>query len=262
MRTNRQDARRRQEQEDREEEYRKVVEQYTELPKSVSLVPLPVTDMDQRDSLLKSIPLIILAYALGITAIGINGWFSYCRGVTLIDKGIFCGLGFFADASTFYLPAHVSKQWKGKRYGAFLTCCVVYGLCVVFAVSNSLGFASQNLTDTATARAERITPAVSDAQRKVNTLSASRKGECEAKRGTRCWQLEKQEQQALAELKEARERVSANADPQTVAASKLVSWVSLGRYNPTAQDFAMLELLLLTFLPQVSGLVLAIAKKP
>src|SRR5262249_35480507 len=125
-------------------------------------------------------------------------------------------------------------------------------------LTNSLGFASLNLSETATVRAERITPAVSDAQRQLDTLSASRASECQ-KRGDRCRQLEKDEQAAMERLRQARENVSANADPQITAAAKLIAWVTLGRFHPSADDFAMLRLLLLTLLPQLGGLVLMLA---
>ena len=49
-------------------------------------------------------------------------------------------------------------------------------------------------------------------------------------------------------------------DPQTEAASKVVAWLSAGNANPTAADFAMLRLLLLSMLPQVGGLLLMIGR--
>jgi hypothetical protein len=49
-------------------------------------------------------------------------------------------------------------------------------------------------------------------------------------------------------------------DPQTEAASKIVAWLSGGNANPTAADFAMLRLLLLSLLPQAGGLLLMIGR--
>jgi hypothetical protein len=206
----------------------------------------------------RNIQLVILAYSLGITGLGINGWFAYTRGVTEIDKLLMCSLGFFAEAIMFFLPSQIASY--RYHYGRFIIGCVVYVFVFAFALTNSLGFASLNLHDTATARAERITPAVSDAQRRLDTLSASRASEC-LKRGDKCRQLEKDEQTALEDLTQARREGSAKSDPQVLSASKLITWLSLGRYNPTAEDFAMLRLLLLTLLPQLGGIVLMLSSR-
>ncbi len=204
--------------------------------------------------------LVTLAYCLGVIGIGVNGWFAYSRGVSEIDRVLMCSLGFIAEAIMFYLPAQATNHFRNQNYGWFIFGSVVYVFLFAFALTNSLGFASINLHDIATARAERITPALSDAQRRLDTLTASRAAEC-LKRGDRCRQLEKDEQTALESLREARERVSDSSDPQVTSASKLVSWLSLGRYNPTGDDFAMLRLLLLTLLPQLGGLVLMLSQK-
>lgn len=208
----------------------------------------------------RSIPLVILAYALGIVGLGINGWFSYSRGSSEVDKALFLGLGFILEAIMFYLPAQTANQWRDRKLGGVIVGCFLYPFLFIFAITNSLGFASLNLQDTATARAERVTPAISDAQRKLDTLTTSRAVEC-VKRGDKCRQLEREEQQALESLREAREKVSATADPQVTSAAKLVSWVSLNRYAPTPEDFAMLRLLLLTLLPQLGGLVLMLSQR-
>jgi hypothetical protein len=199
--------------------------------------------------------LVILSYSLGTVGLGINAWFAWGRGNTLIDKGLMSFLGLTAEAIMFYLPSQTSNLWKGNRYGAFLAGILVYLFCFIFAITNSLGFASSNLTEATTVRAERITPAILDAQRRLDTLTASRNAEC-LKRGDRCRQLEKDEQTAIESLRDARHEVSALADPQIASAAKLVAWVSLNRFHPSADDFAMLRLLLLTLLPQLGGLVL------
>jgi hypothetical protein len=50
------------------------------------------------------------------------------------------------------------------------------------------------------------------------------------------------------------------ADPQTEAARRIVAWASLGMLRPTADDFAMLRLVLLALLPQIGGILLMIAR--
>jgi hypothetical protein len=104
-----------------------------------------------------------------------------------------------------------------------------------------------------------MTPAVSDAQRRLETLSTSRKDEC-LKRGDKCRQRERDEQQAMESLTNARKEVATTSDPQIASAAKLVAWASFGRFHPSSDDFAMLRLLLLTLLPQLGGLVLMVAK--
>jgi hypothetical protein len=50
------------------------------------------------------------------------------------------------------------------------------------------------------------------------------------------------------------------ADPQTEAAIKLVAWVSHGVVRPSADDFAMLRLILLALLPQIGGILLMVSR--
>jgi hypothetical protein len=204
--------------------------------------------------------LVIPAYCLGIVGLGINGWFAWSRGTALIDKVLFSAIGFFTEAVMFFLLSQAKSLWQQRQWGSFLGALILWPLLFAFALTNSLGFASQNLTETTTARAERVTPAIVDAQRKLDTLSASRNQEC-IKRGDRCRQLEKDEQTAIESLKVERDKVSSTSDPQITSAAKLVAWVSLDRFHPSADDFAMLRLLLLTLLPQLGGLVLMVATK-
>lgn len=225
--------------------------------------PSPATRVSTKnDKEVKSnFALIVLAYSLGIVGLGINAWFAWNRGSTLPDKVLLSSLGFIAEAIMFFLLSQAKTLLARRQLGSFLVACVVWSVLFVFALTNSLGFASFNLSEAATAKAERVTPAVFDAQRRLDTVSASRASEC-VKRGDKCRALEKDEQMALQALTEAHREVSAAADPQIASAAKLVSWVSLNRYNPSADDFAMLRLLLLTLLPQLGGLVLMVSFRP
>jgi hypothetical protein len=54
--------------------------------------------------------------------------------------------------------------------------------------------------------------------------------------------------------------VEQTADPQTVAAVKLVSWFTAGAVRPTGDDFAMLRLMLLSLLPQIGGILMMVAR--
>jgi hypothetical protein len=206
-----------------------------------------------------NVALTILAYGLALVGLGINAWFAWNRGTDLMDKLLFASLGLIAEGILFYLPARAAEVWRQRHFGAFAFAVVLWPFLFTFALTNSLGFASLNLTDVAIARAERVTPEVALAQRTADTLKKSREDECR-KRGDKCRQLEQDERDALAELKTAQAKVSRTADPQVDAAAKLVAWVSLGRPTPSPEDFGMLRLLLLTLLPQVGGVVLMVAR--
>jgi hypothetical protein len=207
-----------------------------------------------------NIPLIVLAYGLFLVTLGINAWVAYTKGTTIPDKILMASLGAIFEAMWFYLPSHSYTLWRQDQYLRSLLAGIFCIPLCVFVVYTSLGFASLFMDKASTVRAERITPAVADAQRRLDTLATSRNNEC-LKRGDRCRQLEKEEQTAIESLREARQTVSVLSDPQIASAAKLVSWISVGRYNPTADDFAMLRLLLLTLLPQLGGLVLMVAKR-
>lgn len=229
---------------------------------STALVPIidkPITRVVVSTQTNKSnivvIGAIVLACLLEVVGLGLNGWSAWNTGRTVEDRVLMASLGFLLEALVFILPPLASLLWQNRRYVFSILTFTLFAPLFVFAVYNSLGFASLNLTDAATARAERITPAVSDAQRRLDTLSASRRDECQ-KRGEKCRQLEKEEQTALEALEKAREKVSATADPQTASAAKLVAWVSVGRFHPSADDFGNFKLLVLAVFSQLGGLVL------
>jgi hypothetical protein len=206
-----------------------------------------------------NVALTILAYGLALVGLGINAWFAWNRGTDLMDKLLFASLGLIAEGILFYLPARAAEVWRQRHFGAFAFAVVLWPFLFTFALTNSLGFASLNLTDVAIARAERVTPEVALAQRTADTLTKSREDECR-KRGDKCRQLEQDERNALADLRTAQAKVSQTADPQVDAAAKLMAWASLGRLTPSPEDFGMLRLFLLTFLPQIGGVVLMVAR--
>jgi hypothetical protein len=61
-------------------------------------------------------------------------------------------------------------------------------------------------------------------------------------------------------LDDAMRTVAASADPQTEAAAKIVTWLSLGTIRPTGDDFAMVRLILLALLPQLGGILLMVGR--
>jgi hypothetical protein len=54
--------------------------------------------------------------------------------------------------------------------------------------------------------------------------------------------------------------VAQAADPQTMAATRLAQWVSHGAVSPSEADISMARLLLLVLLPQISGVIVMIAR--
>jgi hypothetical protein len=55
--------------------------------------------------------------------------------------------------------------------------------------------------------------------------------------------------------------IASTSDPQTEAATRLMAWVSRGAIQPTADDFGMIRLALLSLLPQIGGILLMVARR-
>jgi len=88
----------------------------------------------------------VLAYALGVVGLAINAWFGWSRGSTLPDKLLMCSLGFVAEAIMFYLLSQAAMLWARRQFGRFLVACLLWPILFMFALTNSLGFASLNLS--------------------------------------------------------------------------------------------------------------------
>ena len=130
----------------------------------------------------------------------------------------------------------------------------------VFAVTAGIGFASVNITDVTTARAGRVTPAVTAAQSALNDAMSARDRECMRGVGKFCREREAAVAERRQILDTAMGSVGQTADPQTDAAIKLVAWVSHGVLRPSGDDFAMLRLVLLALLPQIGGILLMVSR--
>jgi hypothetical protein len=193
----------------------------------------------------------LMAYGFALCGVCmfINASTAYQLGTTEINKYEMAGLGALFEIGLYLGPDRGSVLWKQRRW---LQSLVIWIACIPLAAAvlmANLQFASLNFTEATTARAERITPAVSDAQRKLDILSASRDAEC-TKRGDRCRQLEKEVQTAFQDLRESRERVSDNADPFSATASKLARWFNV-RVSP--ENISLFRLFIFTIIPVFSG---------
>ena len=201
--------------------------------------------------------IILYAYAVYFVAMSINASVAYKLGTTAVDKVEMAVLGAMFETGLFLLPDKASTLWKQHRW---IHSIVIWITCLPISAAvlmANLQFASLNLTEAATARAERITPAVSDAERRLDAITASKKDEC-VKRGDRCRQLDKDEQHALEALRMAREKVSEASDPFSATASKLAGWVNV---HPSPEDISLFRLFLFTIIPVFSGVFKMAARK-
>jgi hypothetical protein len=202
----------------------------------------------------------VAALALAGVGLVMNGWFARTLGSTDLAGWTFLAIGTANDVVALTVPAAAAKLWLARQRVTAAVAWLVWSASFVFALISGLGFASVNIADTALARASRVTPAVTIAQTALRDAVTSRDRECAGGVGRYCREREQtviERQRALDAAVGSVERAS---DPQTEAASKIVAWLSAGNANPTATDFAMLRLLLLSLLPQVGGLLLMIGR--
>ena len=157
------------------------------------------------------------------------------------------------------LPISSRPRWYRRR-GAALAGWLVWILTLAFALSAGIGFASINISDTVTARASRTAPAVTAAQTALGDAMASRDRECRGGVGRYCREREQAVVDRRQALDAAMQAVAQTADPQAVAAVKLVSWVTAGAISPSENDFSMLRLMLLCLLQQLAGVLLMVGR--
>src|SRR6266849_4078005 len=203
-------------------------------------------------------PLTLTAAALSLAAVGVtmNGYFARSLGSTDLAGYLFLTLGVAADLAALALPTCAALLWRTHQRGGALAGWGIWVVTFVFAVTAGIGFASLNISDTTTARASHVTPAVAMAQISLTDAMAARDRECAHGVGKWCREREAGVVDRRQAVDVAMRSVESAADPQSIAAVKLVSWVTAGAVRPTGDDFAMLRLLLLALLPQVGGVLL------
>jgi hypothetical protein len=202
----------------------------------------------------------IAALALAAVGITINGWFARSLGSSDVAGWLFLAVGVAADLVALVMPSCAAGLWgKGQRATA-LVGWAVWLMTFVFAVTAGIGFASTNISDVTTARASRVTPAITSAQAALTDAMAARDRECKGGVGKFCREREAAVVERRQILDSAVTSVGQTADPQSDAAIKLVTWASLGMLRPTPEDFAMLRLVLLALLPQIGGILLMVGR--
>jgi hypothetical protein len=207
-------------------------------------------------------PVILMVAAVALGGVGTvqNGWFAQSMGATPIAGTLFLILGVASDAVALVMPSCAAWAWQGKRRGAAFAGWAVWLATFAFALSGAIGFAATNIADVTMVRASRSTPAVTAAQSALAAAVTSRDRECKTGTGRYCREREASVVDRRQALDLAMQAVGQTADPQAMAAVKMVTWVTAGAVRPTEDDFGMLRLALLCLLPQLGGLLLMIAR--
>jgi hypothetical protein len=190
-----------------------------------------------------------------------NGWFARSLGSTETSGWLFLSVGVAADVAALVLPSCAAGLWQDHHRAVALAGWTVWAMTFTFAITAGIGFASVNITDVTLARSSRSTPAVTVAQAALADAMAARDRECKGGVGRFCRERETTVVERRRAVEVAMGNVAATADPQTEAAINVVAWVSRGTIRPSADDFAMLRLILLAFLPQVGGILLMVSRR-
>ncbi|WP_065755167.1 hypothetical protein [Bradyrhizobium paxllaeri] len=207
-----------------------------------------------------SIALVVASFALAGVGITMNGWFARSLGSSEIAGWLFLAIGVAADLVALAAPSCAASLWQAHQRGTALAGWAIWAMTFAFAVNAGIGFASVNITDVTAARASRVTPAVTTAQAALSDAMASRDRECAGGVGKNCRQREETVNERRHALDLAMRGVQEAADPQIEAATRIVAWLSGGVIKPSADDFAMLRLVLLALLPQVGGILLMVGR--
>jgi hypothetical protein len=208
-------------------------------------------------------PLLLTTAALALSAVGIaiNGWFARSLGSSDLAGWLFLAVGVAADLAALVLPSTAAGLWHTGQRATALVGWVIWFVSFVFAVTAGIGFASVNIADVRLTRASRITPALGTAQAALADAMSARDRECRGGVGKVCREREEAVADRRQSLDSAMHDVEQTADPQTEAASRIVAWVSMGRFKPAGADFAILRLILLALLPQLGGMLLLIRRR-
>jgi hypothetical protein len=253
-------------------------EHITPLPVSLAarldrdVTPAPPVTNEPNDSVrsavkkkggapLSSFALRAAALALAAVGLSMNAVYAHSLGSSDLSGWLFLALGVASDAAALTLPTVAAGQFCSGNRSTGATGWLVWLVIFAFAILGSVGFASTSISDTVTARASRVTPAVTAAQNALADAMRSRDLECKGGVGGFCREREAAVVEARHGLDAGIGAVAQVADPQVEAATRLVAWVSRGAIKPAADDFAMIRLALLSLLPQVGGILLMVSRR-
>lgn len=230
------------------------------LPVTAGVTPVTVSHVHATGGQwIRSHGLTAVALALCGVAVTMNALFARSLASTDLSGWLFLALGVAADLVVLTVPSTAAQLWHaGKRVTAVAAWLVLL-IASVFAFTGGIGFASLNVADVTLARASRVTPAVTTARAALNDAMAARDRECVSGVGRICREREQLVNDRQRVLDAALSSVEHASDPQADVAIKIVTWLSVGRLKPTADDFTMLRLVLVALLPQLGGLLLMIS---
>ena len=205
---------------------------------------------------------VLVAAALSLASVGIviNGWFARSLGSTETAAWLFLAVGIATDLVALAAPLCAAHLWGAGQRATAAVAWAIWLMTFIFAVTAGIGFASTNIADVTLARASRPTLAVTLAQAALADAMAARDRECKGGVGKFCREREATVAERRQTVDAAMHSVAETADPQTDAAIRLVAWLSHGLLQPTANDFAMLRLVLLALLPQIGGILLMVGR--
>jgi hypothetical protein len=220
------------------------------------LAPKLTSDAPKAGAGYLRLTLMTSGLALGATGLAINADFARSLGSTEWAGWLFLAIGVASDVAAFVLPSFATGLWRQHRLAAAAG-WALWAVTFAFALIASVGFASLNIADTAIERAGRSTPAIEDAQLALADAKFARDRECIRIRRPMC---QRREDEVLARQdKLDAERRAIVADPQSEGAAKLVVWLT---GVPVGSAWLSgLRLALLTLLPQIGGLLLAVARR-
>jgi hypothetical protein len=220
-----------------------------------------ITPIAPSDHKIHATVLQIAALALAAVGITMNGWFARSLGSSEIAGWLFLAIGVASDLVALAIPACAVQQWHAGNRATATVAWVIWFMPFVFAVTAGIGFASVNITDVTLARASRETPAIVTARNDLADAVTARDRECAGGVGRFCRQRADAVTERRRALEAAMRDVVQTADPQTEAATRIVTWVTGGLLKPTGDDFAMVRLVLLALLPQIGGVALLIGRE-
>jgi hypothetical protein len=231
-----------------------------EAPSTPTVTLRPVTNV--TPSRRSAAPIILMVAALGLAGIGTiqNGWYAMSLGATSVAGHLFLVLGVASDMVALVMPSVAARAWQARHRATALAGWMVWLATFVFATMAGIGFASTNISDVTMVRASRETPAVTSESTSLADAMAARDRECKGGVGRYCREREQAVVDRRQALAAAMQAVAQTADPQALAATKLVSWVTTGAVSPSENDFGMLRLALLCLLPQLGGLLVMVAR--
>ena len=228
-------------------------------PKPVTVKPVTRHAVTSRS--IAQLLLVGTSFALAGVGVTMNGWYAHTLGSSEIAGWVFTAIGIAADAMALALPGAAAIKWQARQRGVALAGWLVWGLVFLFTLTAGVGFASVNITDVTSSRASRVTPAVTQAQIALDDAKAARDRECKGGVGKVCREREAAVTDRRIVLEDSMRAVEQKADPQIEQMRAILTWVSLGVLKPTAADFAMLRLVLISLLPQLGGILLMISRR-